>query len=322
MPPHSLGSGTISFGLVSIPVRLYTAASPAGVSFNQLHGVCGSRIRQQTFCPKCNKTVERAELVRGYEFAKDQYVQVKDDELKALEGEASKIIDIAEFVPLSEVDPIYFEKTYYLGPDKGGEKAYRLLSDAMEKAGQVALAKYVMRGKESLVLIRAAQNGLMLHTMYFADEVRNFDEVNKCQSAKIKEGELDLALQLINGLATESFSPERYTDEYRHRVLGMINQKVEGQEVTVSEPAAPRAQVIDLMEALKESLAKRGVSPEDAAAKKPPAKAGTVAAAKARRVAGPAPGMTLASWVVATTARVPRSRLPALWANPSPVPRR
>jgi len=287
MPPHSLGSGTISFGLVSIPVRLYTAASPAGVSFNQLHGVCGSRIRQQTFCPKCNKTVERAELVRGYEFAKDQYVQVKDDELKALEGEASKIIDIAEFVPLSEVDPIYFEKAYYLGPDKGGEKAYRLLSDAMEKAGQVALAKYVMRGKESLVLIRAAQNGLMLHTMYFADEVRNFDEVDKGQSAKIKEGELDLALQLINGLATESFSPERYTDEYRHRVLGMINQKVEGQEVTVSEPAAPRAQVIDLMEALKESLAKRGVSPEDAAAKKPPAKAGTVAAAKAKPAEAP-----------------------------------
>jgi len=281
MPPHSLGSGTISFGLVSIPVRLYTAASSASVSFNQLHGVCGSRIRQQTFCPRCNRTVERAELVRGYEFAKDQYVQVKDDELKALEGEASKIIDIAEFVPLAEVDPIYFEKTYYLGPDKGGEKPYRLLADAMEKAGQVALAKYVMRGKESLVLIRPAQGGLMLHTMYFADEVRNFDEVDKGQSAKIREGELDLALQLINGLASETFSPDRYADEYRHRVLGMINQKVEGQEITVSEAPAPRAQVIDLMEALKESLAKRGVSPEEAAAKKPPAKAGTAAKAKA-----------------------------------------
>jgi DNA end-binding protein Ku len=266
--------------LVSIPVRLYTAASPAGVAFNQLHGVCGSRIRQQTFCPRCNRTVERAELVRGYEFAKDQYVQVKDDELKALEGEASKIIDIAEFVPLAEVDPIYFEKTYYLGPDKGGEKPYRLLADAMEKAGQVALAKYVMRGKESLVLIRPAQGGLMLHTMYFADEVRNFDEVDKGQSAKIREGELDLALQLINGLASETFSPDRYADEYRHRVLGMINQKVEGQEITVSEAPAPRAQVIDLMEALKESLAKRGVSAEDAAAKKPPAKAGAAAKAK------------------------------------------
>jgi DNA end-binding protein Ku len=288
MPPHSLGSGTISFGLVSIPVRLYTAAGSANVAFNQLHGVCGSRIRQQTFCPKCNRTVERAELVRGYEFAKDQYVQVKDEELKALEGEASKIIDIAEFVPLADVDPIYFEKTYYLGPDKGGEKPYRLLADAMEKAGQVALAKYVMRGKESLVLIRPAQGGLMLHTMYFADEVRNFDEIDKGQSAKIREGELDLALQLIDGLASETFSPDRYADEYRHRVLGMINQKVEGQEITISEAPAPRAQVIDLMEALKESLAKRGVSPEDAAAKKPPAKAGSAPAKpKAAEAAAP-----------------------------------
>jgi DNA end-binding protein Ku len=288
MPPHSLGSGTISFGLVSIPVRLYTAAGSANVAFNQLHGVCGSRIRQQTFCPKCNRTVERAELVRGYEFAKDQYVQVKDEELKALEGEASKIIDIAEFVPLADVDPIYFEKTYYLGPDKGGEKPYRLLADAMEKAGQVALAKYVMRGKESLVLIRPAQGGLMLHTMYFADEVRNFDEIDKGQSAKIRDGELDLALQLINGLSSETFSPDRYADEYRHRVLGMINQKVEGQEITISEAPAPRAQVIDLMEALKESLAKRGVSPEDAAAKKPPAKAGS-APAKAKPAEAAAP---------------------------------
>jgi DNA end-binding protein Ku len=287
MPPHSLGSGTISFGLVSIPVRLYTAASSGNVSFNQLHSVCGSRIRQQIFCPKCNRTVERAELVRGYEFAKDQYVQVKDEELKALEGEASQIIDIAEFVPLAEVDPIYFEKTYYLGPDKGGEKPYRLLAEAMEKAGQVALAKYVMRGKESLVLIRPSQNGLMLHAMYFADEVRNFDEIDKGQSAKIREGELDLALQLINGLASEHFSPERYTDEYRHRVLGMINQKVEGQEITISEPSAPRAQVIDLMEALKESLAKRGLSPDEATAKKPPAKAGATDKPKAADTPAP-----------------------------------
>jgi DNA end-binding protein Ku len=160
----------------------------------------------------------------------------------------------------------------------GGEKPYRLLSDAMEKAGQVALAKYVMRGKESLVLIRAAQGGLMLHTMYFADEVRNFDEIDKGQSAKIKEGELDLALQLINGLASDTFSPDRYTDEYRHRVLEMVNQKAEGQEITVAEPAAPRAQVIDLMEALKESLAKRGLPAEAADAKKPPTKAGAVVA--------------------------------------------
>src|SRR2546425_13103695 len=205
MPPHSLGSGTISFGLVSIPVRLYTAASSANVAFNQLHAPCGSRIKQQTFCPKCNKTVERAELTRGYEFAKEQYVRVADEELKALEGEASKIIDIAEFVPLQSVDPIYFEKTYYLGPDKGGDKAYRLLADAMEKGGRVALAKFVMRGKESLVLIRPARGGLMLHTMYFADEVRDFAEIDRGQWAKIKAGQRVLGGRLIAGLRSDEF---------------------------------------------------------------------------------------------------------------------
>jgi DNA end-binding protein Ku len=269
MPPHSIGSGTISFGLVSIPVRMYTAASSAGVSFNLLHAKCGSRIRQQTFCPVDNQVVERNELVKGYEFAKDQYVRVSDDELKALEGESSKLIDITEFVPLEKVDPIYFEKTYYLGPDKGGEKAYRLLADAMGKSERVALAKFVMRGKESLVLIRAAQDGLMLHTMYFADEVRSFAEVDKGQSAKIRDNELALAQQLIDGLSNTEFEPERYADEYRDRVLEMINRKVEGKETITSGPPVQRAQVIDLMEALKESLAKHA---PDAADKKPPAK--------------------------------------------------
>src|SRR5438309_1051816 len=143
MPPHSTGSGTISFGLVSIPIRMYTAASSASVAFNMLHQKCGGRIRQQQICPTCNEVIDRASLVKGYEFAKDQYVQFNDDELKALEGEASRMIDIAEFVPLEQVDPIYFEKTYYLGPDKGGEKAYRLLADTMKGTGRVALAKFV-----------------------------------------------------------------------------------------------------------------------------------------------------------------------------------
>jgi DNA end-binding protein Ku len=257
MPPHSIGSGTISFGLVSIPIKLFTAAASGGVSFNLLHAKCGNRIRQQTFCPVCNEVVDRTGLVKGYEFSKEQYVRFTDEELKSLEGEASKIIDIAEFVPLPKVDPIYFEKTYYLGPDKGGEKAYRLLADAMAKTDRVAMAKFVMRGKESLVLIRPAQNGLMLHTMYFADEVRAFGEVDKGQSAKIKEGELELALRLINELSNEEFRPEQYQDEYRLRVLDMVNLKVEGKEVTAVGPQVQRAQVIDLMEALKESLAKR-----------------------------------------------------------------
>src|SRR5881296_3569953 len=197
MPPHSVGSGVLSFGLVSIPVKMYTATSSAGVSFNLLHEKCGSRIKQQQVCPVCNEVVDRSALVKGYEFAKDQYVRFTDEELKAFEEENSKMIEIEEFVPLAQVDPIYFEKTYYLGPDKGGEKAYRLLADAMVDTNRVALAKFVMRGKGNLVLIRPSQNGLMLHAMYFADEVRNFDEIDKGQSAKIKDGELDLALQLI-----------------------------------------------------------------------------------------------------------------------------
>jgi len=257
MPPHSIGSGTISFGLVSIPVKMFTAASSESVSFNQLHPKCGGRIKQQLLCPTCNEVVERSSLVKGYEFAKDQYVQFTEDELKALEGETSRMIDIAEFVPLAQVDPIYFEKTYYLGPDKGGEKAYRLLTDAMVKAKRVALAQFCMRGKESLVLIRPSQNGLMLHTMYFADEVRDFGEVDKGDASKIKPGELELADRLIGELSGESFKPDKYGDEYRTRVLAAVEQKVEGREVTSLAPQAQRTQVIDLMDALKQSLGKR-----------------------------------------------------------------
>ena len=261
MAPHSLGSGTISFGLVSIPVKLYTAASSGNVSFNLLHAKCGSRIKQQTFCPVDNEVVERSALVKGYEFQKDQYVRFTDEELKSLEGESSKVIDIAEFVPLSSVDPIFFEKTYYLGPDKGGEKPYRLLADAMAKSDKVALATFVMRGKESLVLVRPAQDGLMLHTMYFADEVRDFGEIEKGKSVKLREGELGLAERLIGELSHDEFKPEQYRDQYRERVLELANSKVEGKEITAVEPEAQRAQVIDLMDALKQSLARRASSP-------------------------------------------------------------
>ncbi len=256
MAARALASGTISFGLVSIPVKLYTAASSQAVSFNLLHAKCGNRIRQQRFCPVCNTVVDREDLVRGYEFAKDQYVRFTEEELEALEQEASQAIEISEFVPLSTVDPVYFDKGYYLGPDKGGEKPYRLLAEAMSKAGKVALAKFVMRGKENLVLVRPAMNGLMLHTMYFADEVRSFEEISKGESAKISDAETTLAMRLIDELSNDEFHPERFTDDYRQRVLEVVEQKAEGKQITVAAPQPARAQVIDLMSALKESLGK------------------------------------------------------------------
>jgi DNA end-binding protein Ku len=278
MAAHSIGSGTISFGLVSIPVRLYPAASSQSVSFNLLHAKCGNRIRQQRFCPVCNEVVERDALVRGYEFAKDQYVRVTDEELKGLEGEASQAIEISQFVPLTKVDPVYFEKSYYLGADKGGEKAYRLLTNAMDKAGKVALAKLVMRGKENLVLVRPTQNGLMMHTMYFADEVRNFEEIAKGESAKISDAEINLAIRLIDELSNEEFNPAEFEDEYRERVLDLINKKAEGEEITIAAPQAKRAQVIDLMAALKESLEKK--IPRE---KKPAVRAKTAEAEKPKK---------------------------------------
>jgi len=255
---------TISFGLVAIPIRMYSATSSGGVSFNQIHAKCGSRIKQQLICPVCNEVVERTQLVKGYEFAKDQYVRFTDEELKQLEEENSRMLEIKEFVPLEKVDPIYFEKAYYLGPDKGGDKAYRLLADAMEKTGKVALAKYVMRGKGALVLIRPAGEGLMLHTMFFQDEVRDFGEVDKGENAKISSGELTLAERLIADLAVKDFKPEQYHDEFRGKVLERVEAKVEGKEITAAAPQEQRAQVIDLMDALKQSLEGRGSAPSKA----------------------------------------------------------
>jgi DNA end-binding protein Ku len=250
-----------------------------------LHVKCGGRIKQQQTCPTCNEVIDRASLVKGYEFSKDQYVQFTEDELKKLEGEASQSIDIAEFVPLEQVDPIYFEKTYYLGPDKGGDKAYRLLCDAMMQTKRVALAQFVMRGKESLVLIRPSQRGLMLHTMYFADEVRDFSEIEKGEGASVKSGELDLALRLIQELTGDKFEPARYHDDYRERVLGAVEQKVEGKEVTAVGPQVQRTQVIDLMDALKKSLEGRTPSKEETAEAKKPAKAKRAVAAKEKKAA-------------------------------------
>lgn len=255
MALHAIASGTISFGLVSVPIKLYTATKSKSLSFNLLHTKDKARLRQQYVCASCGELVERSAMVKGYEYAKDQYAILADEELKALEQKTEQSIEIEEFVPISEVDPVYFDKAYLLGPDKGGVKAYRLLCDAMRKAGQGAVAKFSTRGKQQLVLLRETQGGLTMHALFYADEVRGFEELDRGESVSLKPGELDLAVQLIGQLAAQSFHPEKYRDEYRGQILELIERKVAGQEVVVTPAAPPRAQVIDLMEALKASLA-------------------------------------------------------------------
>lgn len=254
MAPRSIATGTISFGLVSIPVRLYPATQPsASISFNLLHGACGSRLKQQYVCAREGVKVERDEMVKGYEFAKDRYVTFTQEELRALDELATQTIDIAEFVPAAQVDPVYFDRAYYLGPDKGGGKAYRLLALALERAGKAALARYAARGKQYLVLIRPRDGRLVMQQLYYADEVRPADEV-PIDDAQPKDTEVQLALQLIEQTASDAFRPEQYEDAVKARVQAAIERKVEGQEIRVAEATEPAAQVIDLMDALKASI--------------------------------------------------------------------
>ncbi len=256
MAARATSSGTISFGLVSIPVKFYTAASSEQASFNMLHKKCGGRVKQQYICPTDNnEIVERAEMVKGYEYARGQYVTFTDEEIKALEAERSNSIEIAEFVPIESVDFVQVEKTYYLGPDKGGDKAYRLLSESMTKKEMVAVGRWASRGKEQLVLIRPyGKDGIILHQLYYATEVRAFDEIDTGATFKFSDKEHELAEKLIEQLSTESFEPEKYSDSYSQRVDTAVQQKVEGKEITIA-PEAPKAQIIDLFEALKKSLA-------------------------------------------------------------------
>jgi DNA end-binding protein Ku len=258
MPARAIGSATVSFGLVSIPVRLYVATHSEQPSFNLIHGVCKSRIKQQTWCPRCERVVERSELVKGREVAKDQFVLFTDEELKALEAAASQAIDIQEFVPLADVDPVYFQDTHYLGPDKAGDKAYQLLAEAMRDTGMVALAQHVSRGKERLVLIRPFDEGLALHTLYYADEVRAFDEIERGPKATVKPAETNLARKLIEQLAADRFAPQQYHDHWRERLQEAVDKKVAGEEVAIPAVQPAQAKVIDLMEALKQSLSREG----------------------------------------------------------------
>lgn len=254
MAARAISSSTIAFGLVSVPVKLYsTGESSRRISFNMIHEACGTRVKQQYYCPKDDMVVPREDIVKGYEFAKNQYVLFDDDELKLLQSPTSDSIDIVEFVPRGEVDRLFSDKTYYLGPDKGGARAYRLLSAALRETDRVAVAKYAARGREHLVALRPYEDGLLMEQLYYAEEIRSFDEV-PLEEGEVEKAELELAKQLIGQAASEEFDPSAYHDEVRERTLEMIQQKVEGQEITAAPDEESRTQIIDLMAALKASL--------------------------------------------------------------------
>ncbi|MGH7512200.1 MAG: Ku protein [Gemmatimonadales bacterium] len=263
MAARSIGSATISFGLVSVPVNLFSSSeSSASVSFNMLHTSCGSRLKQQYICSKEGTVVEKDEIGKGYEFSKGQYVRFSAEEIKALDEKATNAIDIAEFVPLAVVDRIYLEKVYYLGPDKGGERAYGLLAKALEATGRAALGQYSARGKQYLVLVRPMGDLLVMEQLHYHAELRSADDVPRPE-APVKEAELALARLLIEQSAVDEFRPENYHDTVRERVLEAIQQKVDGQEITAEPTEAPQTKIIDLMDALKQSLARRGGSGSD-----------------------------------------------------------
>src|SRR5215471_16303984 len=254
MPARSIASATISFGLVSVPVNLYSSSeSKTSISFNMLHKKCNSRLKQQYICQKENEVVGREDTSKGYEFAKDQYVVFTPEELKALEEKATSTIDVVEFVPLAEVDREYLEKVYYLGPDKGGDRAYRLLAKALQETGRAALGQYAARGQQHLVLLRPLNGVLVMEQLHYADELRPTTQVEVPEGA-VKPAELNLAKQLIEQSASDEFVPEKYKDTVRERQLEAIEAKVQGQEITEEAPAERGGKIIDLMEALKASL--------------------------------------------------------------------
>jgi DNA end-binding protein Ku len=261
MAMRSMASATISFGLVSIPVRLYSATeSSVNISFNLLHKACGSRLKQQYVCIKEEVIVPRDEMIKGYEFQKGEYVTFTPEELKELEETATQSVDITEFVPLAKVDPIYFDRAYFLGPDKGGDRSYKLLARAMADTGRAALARYSARGKMYLVLLRPLDDKLVMQELHYADEVRSIGDV-PVGDAEVREQELKLAKQLVEQIARETFNPDAYEDEVKKRVQEQIDRKIAGQEIQVSATEQKPAQIIDLMEALKASLAKQAPPP-------------------------------------------------------------
>jgi len=270
--------GHLTFGLISIPVRMFAAARGERVSFNQLHKVCHSRIKQPTFCPVCNRNVERSEIIKGYEYEKDQYVLFNDDELDKIEPPSAKVMEILEFVKLDEIDPLYLDASYYVTPEDAGLKAYSLLMKAMKETGYGAIAKLTMHQREHIVIIRPGAKTMTLHTMFYSNEIRAAETVP--ENVEVKEPEKKLAEQLIASLAVP-FQPQKYRDEYSDSVRAMIAAKLQGKEIAEA-PQPHMAPVIDLMEALKKSLASKP-APTEAKAAPAEERVGPVAVPSAKK---------------------------------------
>ncbi len=268
-----LRNATISFGLVNIPVRFYTATKSEDVHFNLLHKDCGSRVNRKWWCPQHDEGITYDDMIRGYAIAKNRYVTFTAEEIETLESDDNRALEITAFVPLDEIDPVFFEKAYYLGPAPGGSKTYKLLAEAMKKQNKVAVARWVTGGREHLVILRPFENGLVLHTMYYADEVRDFGAIDVEEGSQPRDKEVALAEMLINELSEESFDPLAYKDEYRERLMERIQSKAEGEMIVSESPEeAGPAEVVDIMEALRRSLdggVKAPKRPKRAAAKAP-----------------------------------------------------
>ena len=273
MAARSIATLTVSFGLVSIPVKLFSATEASrAISFNLLHKTCGSRLKQQYFCVKEEVPVSREEMAKGYEVDKDQYVMFSPEELKALEEAGTHTADIAEFVPLDSVDPVYFDKAYYLAPDKGGAKPYALLARALRESKRCALGRWAARGKQYIVMIRPVEDGLVMQQLLYAGEVRSMKDID-IPKTEVRDAELKLAQQLIEQQTSDKFDPSAYKDDVRERIEAAVQKKVEGgQEITMVEPPAQGGQVIDLMEALRASLEKKPAKRTESALPAKPAR--------------------------------------------------
>jgi DNA end-binding protein Ku len=257
--PSSTWKGYLTFGLISIPIRLSPAARTERISFNQLHKVCHTRLKQPLFCPTCDRMVDRSEVEKGYEHEKGQYLLFTQEELDEIEPETAHTMEILEFVKLDEVDPVYFDASYYIAPEEAGQRAYQLLTEAMEKSGYAGIAKIAMHNREYIVVIRPREHGLTLHTMFYSNEIRAEGEYGRADKGQIKEQERTLAQQLIESLAAP-FEPDKYHDTYQAGLQNLIEAKSSGRKITATPHAQAKAPVIDLMEALKKSLAKKSAA--------------------------------------------------------------